>query len=140
MRRSDSDMILNGDSVRWKSKINGQECIVLGYLVKDVSAPPSAPKNVTVKDTTDTTATLNWAHPNSVGGSYEIYLMTSNPAAPYYRLATLSSSQTEYVVTGLSPNTSYNFVMRSVNSTQASAYTGTCYGSLQDTERTQMCR
>lgn len=108
---------------QWKSKINGQECIVLGYLVKDVSAPPSAPKNVTVKDTTDTTATLNWAHPNSVGGSYEIYLMTSNPTAPYYRLATLSSSQTEYVVTGLSPNTSYNFVMRSVNSTQASAYT-----------------
>ena len=108
---------------QWKSKINGQECIVLGYLVKDVSAPPSAPKNVTVKDTTDTTATLNWAHPNSVGGNYEIYLMTSNPAAPYYRLATLSSSQTEYVVTGLSPNTSYNFVMRSVNSTQASAYT-----------------
>ena len=108
---------------QWKEKINGQECIVLGYLVKDVSAPPNAPKNLTVKDTTETTATLNWTHPTSVGGSYELYLVTSNPASPYYKLASFPSTQTEYVVEGLAPNTSYTFVMRSVNSTQASAYT-----------------
>ena len=108
---------------QWKEKINGQECIVLGYLVKDVSAPPNAPKNLTVKDTTETTATLNWTHPTSVGGSYELYLVTSNPASPYYKLASFPSTQTEYVVEGLTPNTSYTFVMRSVNSTQASAYT-----------------
>ncbi len=108
---------------QWKDTLNGQDCIVMGYLVKDVAAPPNAPKNLTVKDTTETTATLNWTHPASVGTSYELCLVTENPSSPYYKLATLPATQTEYVVEGLSPDTSYNFVMRGVNSTKASAYT-----------------
>ena len=108
---------------QWKDKLNNEECIVLGYLVNEVNAPPYAPLNLTVKDTTDTTVTLNWKHPSSMGTNYEIYLVTDNPSSPYYKLATVPSSTTEYVVTGLSPNTNYDFMMRSINETKTSAFT-----------------
>lgn len=108
---------------QWKDKLNGEECIVLGYLTKDVTAPPYAPKNLTVKDTTDTTVTLNWSHPTSRGKAYEIFLVTNNAHSPYYKLATVSNGITEYTVENLSPNSIYSFVMRSINDTAQSTYT-----------------
>ncbi len=108
---------------QWKDKLNGEECIVLGYLTKDVTAPPYAPKNLTVKDTTDTTVTLNWNHPTSRGKAYEIFLLTNNAHSPYYKLATVSNSTTEYTVENLSPNSTYSFVMKSINDTNISTYT-----------------
>lgn len=108
---------------QWKDKLNGEECIVLGYLTKDVTAPPYAPKNLTVKDTTDTTVTLNWSHPTSRGKAYEIFLVTNNAHSPYYKLATVSNGITEYTVENLSPNSTYSFVMRSINDTDISTYT-----------------
>lgn len=108
---------------QWKDTLNGEECIVLGYLTKDVTAPPYAPKNLTAKDTTDTTVTLNWNHPTSRGKAYELFLVTNNVHSPYYKLATVSNGTTEYTVENLSPNTTYNFVMRSINDTEQSTYT-----------------
>ncbi len=108
---------------QWKDTLNGEECIVLGYLTKDVKAPPYAPKNLTVKDATDTTVTLNWNHPTSRGKAYELFLVTNNIQSPYYKLATVSNDTTEYTVENLLPNTTYNFAMRSINDTAQSTYT-----------------
>lgn len=116
---------------RWQDKLNGETCLVLGYLTKNVLAPPSVPSQIAIKDTTDTTITLNWSHPSNKGGQYDIFMVTDNEDDPYHKLATLDSNTTEFVAKKLAPNTSYTFVMRSIDGIKKSVYSMPCIGKTQ---------
>ncbi len=63
-------------------------------------------------DYTDSTATLHWS---AISGAdaYQIMFIVSN--TPKY-ITTVESNVTSYTVTGLTPNSSYTFRVRSVNS------------------------
>ena len=111
---------------KWKADLNGEECMVCGFLVKDVQAPPGLPKNLTVRDTTRNSITLNWQEPSSRPDHYKLYLCTDDPDNPYYVLNdNINGGITEYTIEDLAPGTTYSFVMRSFSKNEAEASTYT---------------
>lgn len=102
----------------WKAELNGQECLVLGYLIEEDSivSPPTNAIDLTVKETTESTATLTWADPeNNVGKAYEIYMVVEGADDVKYELrGTVDYGVNEFTDTGLSSNTSYQYVIRAI--------------------------
>jgi hypothetical protein len=118
----------------WKEKLNNQDCLVLGYITKNVKMPLRSPKNLAIKDSTATTITLNW---EKAGGDWiQVYMITDNETNPYFLIDTIDSDKNEYTVEGLNPNTKYTFALRATDNvgTEASIYTAAVSGKTKYAE------
>ena len=112
----------------WKEKLNNQDCLVLGFVTKECKMPLRAPKNLSIKDSTSDSITLNWS---KAGGEWtQIFMITDNEISPYFKIDTIDSDLTEYTVKGLSPNTKYSFALRATDTigSEASVYTASVSG------------
>jgi hypothetical protein len=80
------------------------------YSITPVITPPTG---VTTTSLSCTGGTLNWVNTN-VSGQTGNYVKQWNGTG-YTIIATLSSGATSYIVTGLTPNTSYNYAIFAYN-------------------------
>lgn len=118
----------------WKERLNNQDCLVLGFITKNVKMPLKSPKNLAIKDSTATTITLNW---EKAGGDWtQVYMITDNETNPYFLIDTIDSDKNEYTVEGLNPNTKYTFALRSTDNlgSEASIYTAAVSGKTKYAE------
>ena len=74
---------------------------VLGYLVRDVVAPPSPGTNLQVSNVTETTATITWELGTRSSQQYRIYRLTDDGV--YVLVSAVSGSTYEYTLSGLLP-------------------------------------
>ncbi|HEX8521493.1 MAG TPA: fibronectin type III domain-containing protein, partial [Tepidisphaeraceae bacterium] len=74
---------------------------------------PDAPTNVAITNVTGTSLTLTWNAPATGAAGYRIY--QQQPGQNPQLIATLDSSARSYNVTTLSQSTTYNFQVRSTN-------------------------
>lgn len=111
-----------------KAKLNNNDVLVLEYQQKDTKAKPSPPKNLRVESVTSNSVTLTW-DPVTGAGAYKIYQLDSTGKT--YRMKTLAGTATSWTNTGLSSNTSYTYVAKTITQdgqeslTSASVHAGT---------------
>ncbi|MFN7139548.1 MAG: fibronectin type III domain-containing protein, partial [Limisphaerales bacterium] len=89
--------------------------------VNDISTtpPPAAPSGLTAAAVSATQVNLNWTD-NSNNEDNFIVARSTTSGGPYTDIATLPANTTSFGNSGLSPNTTYYYVVRSVNSGGAS--------------------
>ncbi len=97
----------------WGGQIDGKNCIVLGYKVKDVHALPKAPVNLHVSDIQSRSVTLNWSSP---GPAPEYYILYRHQNHTYYSLATVMGKDAvggQYTLTDTNclPDTTYEYAI-----------------------------
>lgn len=85
----------------WTTQLNGSDVPVLGYLVRDVVAPPSPGTNLQVSNVTETTATITWEPGTRSSQQYRIYRLTDDGV--YVLVSAVSGSTYEYTLSGLLP-------------------------------------
>ena len=111
-----------------KAKLNNNDVLVLEYEQKGTYAKPSPPKNLRVESVTSNSVTLSW-DPVTGAGAYKIYQLDSTGKT--YRMKTLAGTATSWTNTGLSSNTSYTYVAKTITQdgqeslTSASVHAGT---------------
>ena len=96
----------------WTTQLNGCDVPVLGYLVRDVVAPPSPGTNLQVSNVTETTATITWEPGTRSSQQYRIYRLTDDGV--YVLVSAVSGSTYEYTLSGLLPGEPYTYVVRGV--------------------------
>lgn len=96
----------------WTTQLNGSDVPVLGYLVRDVVAPPSSGTNLQVSNVTETTATITWEPGTRSSQQYRIYRLTDDGV--YVLVSAVSGSTYEYTLSGLLPGEPYTYVVRGV--------------------------
>lgn len=96
----------------WTTQLNGSDVPVLGYLVRDVVAPPSPGTNLQVSNVTETTATITWEPGTRSSQQYRIYRLTDDGV--YVLVSAVSGSTYEYTLSGLLPGEPYTYVVRGV--------------------------
>ena len=96
----------------WTTQLNGSDVPVLGYLVRDVVAPPSPGTNLQVSNVTETTATITWEPGTRSSQQYRIYRLTDDDV--YVLVSAVSGSTYEYTLSGLLPGEPYTYVVRGV--------------------------
>ena len=113
----------------WRNaRLNNNDVLVLEYQIKDVAQLPSPPKNLRVESVTSNSVTLSW-DPVTGAGAYKIYQLDSTGKT--YRMKTLAGTATSWTNTGLSSNTSYTYVAKTITQdgqeslTSASVHAGT---------------
>lgn len=84
----------------------------LGYLVKDVSAPSSPPRDLAVETLTSTGATLIWSAGSRPAEEYRIYRVMENTARPYAFVGAVSGTKNSFELNDLAGDVSYTFVAR----------------------------
>ena len=88
-------------------------------LLCDVTDKPSPPNNLKVKDITDTTATLQWAPPDSTGGcDITAYLVEKREGARrmWQPVGTLRGNTCEAFIQKLVEGKEYSFCVKAQNS------------------------
>ena len=111
-----------------KAKLNNNDVLVLEYEQKGTYAKPSPPKNLRVESVTSDSVTLSW-DPVTGAGAYKIYQLDSTGKT--YRMKTLAGTATSWTNTGLSSNTGYTYVAKTITQdgqeslTSASVHAGT---------------
>lgn len=112
---------------QWNDTLNGQDCLVLGYLTQDVKCPLPMPKDICVKDATDTSITFEFA-PHM----YETVIERINPrTGSVYATEVAPAKVSEYTfTTNLKADTEYTFRMFSSKpgTNERSLYTKTITG------------
>lgn len=96
----------------WTTQLNGSDVPVLGYLVRDVVAPPSPGTNLQVSNVTETTATITWEPGTRSSQQYRIYRLTDDGV--YVLVSAVSGSTYKYTLSGLLPGEPYTYVVRGV--------------------------
>ena len=87
---------------------------VMGYLVSNVSQPPSVPQDLTAMPDQNS-VTLTWDHGHSSAVEYEIFrYFPDDTGAKYYSVGTVNGSEDTFVYQGLNPGTRYYFSIRAV--------------------------
>ena len=96
----------------WNMTLNGKKVPALGYLVKDVSAPSSPPRDLAVETLTSTGATLTWSAGSRPAEEYHIYRVMENTARPYAFVGAVSGTKNSFELNDLAGDVSYTFVAR----------------------------
>ena len=96
----------------WNMTLNGKKVPALGYLVKDVSAPSSPPRDLAVETLTSTGATLTWSAGSRPAEEYRIYRVMENTARPYAFVGAVSGTKNSFELNDLAGDVSYTFVAR----------------------------
>lgn len=100
----------------WTTHLNGTDVPILGYLVKNVKAPPSPAQDLVLSDQTTTTMKLSWEEGDRPADYYKIWRKTQEGTGESYGLVTQVSAASkngsyEYELTDLSPNYQYEYVI-----------------------------
>ena len=96
----------------WNMTLNGKKVPALGYLVKDVSAPSSPPRDLAVETLTSTGATLTWSAGSRPAEEYRIYRVMENTTRPYAFVGAVSGTKNSFELNDLAGDVSYTFVVR----------------------------
>ena len=96
----------------WNMTLNGKKVPALGYLVQNVSAPSSPPRDLAVETLTSTGATLTWRAGSRPAEEYRIYRVMENAAMPYAFVGAVSGTESSYELKNLAGDVSYTFVAR----------------------------
>ena len=96
----------------WNMTLNGKKVPALGYLVKDVSAPSSPPRDLAVETLTSTGATLTWRAGSRPAEEYRIYRVMENTTRPYAFVGAVSGTESSFELKNLAGDVSYTFVAR----------------------------
>ncbi|MGE9972551.1 S-layer homology domain-containing protein [Candidatus Pseudoscillospira sp. SGI.172] len=97
----------------WNCTLNGSTVPVLGYLVKDVEAPPSPAMGLTAESFTTDSVTLRWSSGIRPAEQYRIYRVRDT-APQYVLVGAVQGDQTSFTLTGLRPGETYTYVVRGV--------------------------
>ncbi len=98
----------------WNDTINGQDCLVLGYLTQNVESSPKNVENISVLETTDTSVTLNWSsEDNQKGDKIEIQV-ANYPSENFITHATIDADKDTVVLTDLSPHSIYEIRIKTI--------------------------
>lgn len=100
----------NWKFAHWTTKVNGTEVPVLGYVLTNVIAPPSPPKNLAVESVTSDSAKITWDAGERGADEYRIYQIYSDGSD--IQIGTVDGTESAYEVTGLKPDTSYTYEIK----------------------------
>ena len=100
----------NWKFAHWTTKVNGTEVPVLGYVLTNVIAPPSPPKNLAVESVTSDSAKITWDAGERGADEYRIYQIYSDGSD--IQIGTVDGTESTYEVTGLKPDTSYTYAIK----------------------------
>ena len=100
----------NWKFAHWTTKVNGTEIPVLGYVLTNVIAPPSPPKNLAVESVTSDSAKITWDAGERGADEYRIYQIYSDGSD--IQIGTVDGTESTYEVTGLKPDTSYTYAIK----------------------------
>lgn len=103
----------------WNCEINGGTVPVIGYLVKDVVAPPSPPAGLTVETFTTDSVTLRWSSGIRAARQYRIYRVLDTSDTDYVLVGAVTGDENTCTLTGLKPGETYTYVVRGVDYTPA---------------------
>ena len=96
----------------WNMTLNGKKVPALGYLVKDVSAPSSPPRDLAVETLTSTGATLTWSAGSRPAEEYRIYRVIEGTTRPHAFVGAVSGTKNSFELNDLAGDVSYTFVAR----------------------------
>ena len=103
----------------WTVPFNGDEVPVLGYVVSNVTAPPSPAQDLSLSEQTTNSMVLSWESGDRPEEYYKIYrYLEDNKEEPFVLIDTVdaaesSSGQYEYTLKDLAPNTKYQYAITS---------------------------
>ena len=103
----------------WTVPLNGNNVPVLGYLVKDVVAPPSPAQDLALTDQTTNSMVLSWESGDRPAEYYNIYrYIENNKDNPFVLIDTVDAGSNkdgeyEYTLTDLAPNEEYRYAITS---------------------------
>ena len=103
----------------WNCTLNGGTVPVIGYLVKDVVAPPSPPAGLAVESFTTNSVTLRWSSGIRAASQYRIYRVLDTGDTDYVLVGAVQGDETSCTLTGLKPGETYTYVVRGVDYTRA---------------------
>lgn len=99
----------------WKSSVNGNDCVVLGYLVKNVKSLAKPPQDLHISDIGSDTLTLAWSIAGTAPSYYEVYRYLSATDS-YYKLGKVNcvADQSTYAFTDteLEADSDYTYAVR----------------------------
>ena len=98
--------------VMWNMTLNGKKVPALGYLVNNVHAPSSPPRDLAVETLTSTGATLTWRAGSRPAEEYRIYRVIEGAARPYAFVGAVSGTKKSFELNDLAGDVSYTFVAR----------------------------
>ena len=103
----------------WTVPFNGDEVPVLGYVVSNVTAPPSPAQDLSLSEQTTNSMVLSWQSGDRPAEYYKIYrYLEDNKEEPFVLIDTVdaaesSSGEYEYTLKDLAPNTKYQYAITS---------------------------
>lgn len=103
----------------WTVSFNGDEVPVLGYVVSNVTAPPSPAQDLSLSEQTTNSMVLSWESGDRPAEYYKIYrYLEDNKEEPFVLIDTMdaaesSSGQYAYTLKDLAPNTKYQYAITS---------------------------
>lgn len=103
----------------WTVPFNGDEVPVLGYVVSNVTAPPSPAQDLSLSEQTTNSMVLSWESGDRPAEYYKIYrYLEDNKEEPFVLIDTVdaaesSSGQYAYTLKDLAPNTKYQYAITS---------------------------
>lgn len=103
----------------WTVPFNGDQVPVLGYVVSNVTAPPSPAQDLSLSEQTTNSMVLSWESGDRPAEYYKIYrYLEDNKEEPFVLIDTVdaaesSSGEYEYTLKDLAPNTKYQYAITS---------------------------
>ena len=104
----------NWNFVSWSTDLNGLTIPVCGYLVNNVTAPPSPAEDLNITNITADSLTLQWEAGTRPAEKYNIYRVMEASTDPYLYIGSVPGEGAEfsYTLNGLDSGTTYTFVVR----------------------------
>lgn len=103
----------------WTVPFNGDEVPVLGYVVSNVTAPPSPAQDLSLSEQTTNSMVLSWESGDRPAEYYKIYrYLEGNKEEPFVLIDTVDAAESskgeyEYTLKDLAPNAKYQYAITS---------------------------
>lgn len=103
----------------WTVPFNGDEVPVLGYVVSNVTAPPSPAQDLSLSEQTTNSMVLSWESGDRPAEYYKIYrYLEDNKEEPFVLIDTVDAAESSrgqyaYTLKDLAPNTKYRYAITS---------------------------